>query len=80
MSLSLQFNDYLNLMRQRSNRPFNMAASLAPFGVLGAPTHDDDFLLMGHVLDALHEGFRPQDLIGPEDVLAMAEELGFESP
>lgn len=79
MNLTIEFKDYLLAMKGQSNRPLNLAVLLAPFGIVGAPTQEDPFLLAGHVLDGLAEEFLLAEPIDPTDVLRIADELGAEA-
>lgn len=79
MNLQIEFKDYLLAMKGQSNRPLNLSIVLAPFGVLGAPSIEDSFLLTGHVLDGLAEEFLVTEMIDPSDVLRVAHELGAEA-
>ena len=78
MNLHLQFKDYLLACGLDANKPVSMARLLAPFGIPLAPHDEDQFLLVGHVLDGLADEYHESEVIEPEMVIFMAEELGCE--
>ena len=78
MKLSIQFKDYLRACNPNANQPVSVARLLAPFGIERVPSDEDDFLLMGHVLDGLAEQFLESEDIDPEVIILMADELGCE--
>jgi hypothetical protein len=79
MNLELEYTEYMNAMRGIENKPANLNDLLLPFGILGAPMREDEFLLVGHILDALPEAINNRDLIAPDDVIEVAFDLGMSS-
>ncbi|MEY4631197.1 MAG: hypothetical protein RIQ81_1317 [Pseudomonadota bacterium] len=87
LKLQLPLRDYLRMMEGCSNEPLTVAGLTAPFGL----TLDDlaavgiaadeacDFLLYGHVTEALAQDFEPGDAIDCVDVALAAADLGFEN-
>ncbi|MCX6118360.1 MAG: hypothetical protein NT027_12515 [Proteobacteria bacterium] len=78
MNLSMQFKDYLTLFSTASNEPLTLQKVLVPFGVVGAPAHEDPYILVGHLLDGLAMEFLDLEDIDASDVIKMAEDLGVE--
>lgn len=76
MKLTIQFKDYLQALKDQSNRSLSINAMLEPFGIKDAPLTPDDFLLVGHALDALAEEFLEQEVVDALDVLRVVDDLG----
>ena len=86
LKLQIPLRDYLQMLESSSNEPLTLAGLAAPFGL----TMDDlvsggiaaeepcDFLLFGHVTEALAQDFEPGDEIDCVDVALAAADLGFE--
>ncbi len=87
LKLQIPLRDYLRVLESCSNEPLTVAGFAAPFGL----TLDDlaavgiaadeacDFLLYGHLAEALAEDFEPGDQIDCVDVALAAADLGFEN-
>ncbi len=87
LKFQITLGDYLRVMESNSNKPLTVGGLAAPFGL----TLDDlaaagiaadeacDFLLYGHVTEALAHDFEPGDQIDCVDVALAAAELGFEN-
>lgn len=76
MKLTIQFKDYLQALKAQSNQVLSVHALLSPFGIMDAPRAADDFLLIGHALDAMAEEFLEQESVDPLDVLRVVDDLG----
>lgn len=76
MTLSMRYADYLYALRGRENDPVSLKILLAPFGVIDAPPGEDEFLLIGHFIDALGESDEIGDTIDAAIVIDVAEDLG----
>ncbi len=87
LKLQLSLRDYLHMMEFCSNEPLTVAGLTAPFGLtlddlaaVGiAADEASEFLLFGHVADALAQEFEPGDAIDCVDVALAAADLGFEN-
>ena len=87
LKLQIPLREYLRMLESCSNQPLTVAGLAAPFGL----TLDDlaavgiaadeacEFLLFGHVAEALAQDFEPGDQIDCVDVALAAVELGFEN-
>lgn len=76
MNFRLDYVDYVDALRGYENQPASFKYLLSPFGILDAPAQEDEFLLIGHVLDAMLEAGYDRDHFGPECVMELAFELG----
>ena len=79
MTLQLDFGDYVDALRGLENKPASLNHLLSPFGISGAPEQEDEFLLIGHVLDAMHEAGYDDGLVGADTVVELAFDLGMSS-
>lgn len=87
LKLQLPLREYLRFMQACSNEPLTVAGLTAPFGL----TLDDlaavgiaadeacEFLVYGHVTEALAQEFEPGDAIDCVDVALAAADLGFQN-
>ncbi len=86
LKLQIPLRDYLSMMESSSNEPLTVGGLAAPFGltredlVAGGIAAEEqcDFLLFGHVTEALAQDFEPGDEIDCVDVALAAADLGFE--
>lgn len=79
MNLRLDYADYVDALRGLENKPASMSDLLSPFGILGAPTQEDEFLLVGHILEAMHAAGYDQCAVGAETIVELALDLGMSS-
>lgn len=79
MNLRLDYADYVDALRGLENKPASMNQLLSPFGILGAPSQEDEFLLVGHVLDAIQEAGYDQGFVGADTIVELALDLGMSS-
>jgi len=79
MGFSLPYADYVDALRGRENNPASLNALLLPFGVIGAPIHEDEFILIGHLLDALSAEVIQGEVIDASTVIELALDLGMSS-
>jgi hypothetical protein len=80
MNLRLDYADYVNALRGLENKPASMSQLLSPFGILGAPSLEDEFLLVGHFLDAMQEaGYSHQGVVAADAIVELALDLGMSS-
>jgi len=76
MTFSLSYSDYLAAMRGSENKPASLQQLLMPFGISGAPSVEDEFLLIGHVLDALQDAEIYKKQIDAVMLVDLALDLG----
>lgn len=76
MPFSLSHNDYIAAMRGSENKPASLDQLLRPFGISGVPTNEDEFLLIGHILDALQEDEFSTSRVDPVMLVDLALDLG----
>ena len=76
MALTLPYATYLMALKGQENTPASLRALLAPFGIQEVPAHEDEFLLVGHVLDALAAETLQTESVQPEGILELALDLG----
>lgn len=87
LKLQLTLRDYLHMLEGCSNEPLTVAGLTAPFGLtlddlaaVGiAADEASEFLVFGHVAEALSGDFEPGDAIDCVDVALAAADLGFEN-
>lgn len=85
LKLEIPLCDYLHYLAPLSNEPLTIGGLTAPFGLteedlLAAGISADemcDFLLVGHVSEALAGEFEPGEQIDCVDVALAAADLGF---
>lgn len=77
MKLNLQFKDYLGQMREFSNETFDLGLAVEPFDI-PLLSKASDFLMMGHICEALAERLAPHDPVDFIDVVTTAADLGDE--
>lgn len=85
LKLEIPLREYLQCLAPQSNEPLTVGGLTAPFGLtsedlLAAGISADDccdFLLVGHVSEALVSEFEPSERIDCVDVALAAAELGF---
>lgn len=79
MKPSMPFKEYLKILKGYSNVPLSLNRLTLPFGII-SDNKEDDFLLVGHVLDELasriKDGAEDIDCI---DVAACAYDLGHDN-
>lgn len=76
VNLIMTFKDYNSALKGRENEPASLKTLLSPFSIEGLPSTEDEFLLVGHVLDAI-AGEKPNEQ--PLDavfILELALDLG----
>ncbi len=76
MNPVMSFKDYFAALRGRENDAASLSAVLGPFMIPGLPNKEDEFLLVGHVLDAIAEEKGDNTEIDASFVLEMALDLG----
>ena len=87
LKLQLPLRDYLHILAGCSNEPLTVCGLAAPFGLklddlaaVGIAADEEcDFLVYGHVAEALAQDFEPGDQIDCVDVALAAADLGFEN-
>lgn len=87
LKLQITLRDYLHMMESSSNEPLTVGGLAAPFGLtlndlaaVGIAADEAcDFLVFGHVTEALTQDFEPDDQIDCVDVALVASDLGFEN-
>jgi hypothetical protein len=75
VELRLQFQDYLEMMRDESSQPASLDLLARPFGIRW-PRRRDTVLLVGHILDAMSDYIQPTDPVDCIDVATAAWDLG----
>jgi hypothetical protein len=76
MNLSVPYATYLEALKGQENAPASLRALLAPFGIQEVPAQEDEFLLVGHILDALAAETLQTESVQPEGILELALDLG----
>ena len=76
MNPTMNYIDYVNALRGRENDPASLQALLGPFKISGVPSIEDEFLMVGHVLDAMADGRERDSAIDAATVLELALDLG----
>jgi hypothetical protein len=72
----MTYKDYLDALRGQENAPASLGALLAPFKIFGVPGIEDEFLMVGHILDAMADGRGRHSMIDAAAVLEIALDLG----
>ncbi len=75
MKMSMQFKEYLKLLKGYSNSPLTLNRITLPFGII-SDSDESTTLLVGHVLEDLMSRWKGQDAVDCIDVVAAAYELG----
>ena len=78
MAIELPLSAYLIRLTNSVNQPLNLTLLLSPFGLQLDNCGNDEFLMVGHILDDLVDLYEPSTMIDPLDVAATAWELGHE--
>jgi hypothetical protein len=73
--LVLSLAAYNSALRGFENNPATVATLLAPFQITGAPVEEDEFLLVGHVLDAINQECAVNGLVHAEQVVDIIDSL-----
>ena len=73
---TMTYKDYLDALRGRENDPASLGTLLAPFKIDGVPKQEDEFLMVGHILDAIADGRGRNSVIDAAAVLEIALDLG----
>ena len=76
MNPSLPYVDYVNALRGLENEPASFKRLLGPFGIAGLPSHEDEFLLVGHLLEALDDAELRGQPIDATAIVELALDLG----
>jgi hypothetical protein len=76
VNLSLPWNAYSDALNGLENEPASLRLLLKPFNIAGVPVQEDEFLLVGHVLDALYEECSGRGQVDAGTVLEIAADLG----
>jgi hypothetical protein len=76
MTLSVPYATYLEALKGQENTPASLRALLAPFGIADVPANEDEFLLVGHVLDALANETLITESVQAVGILELALDLG----
>lgn len=76
MNPAMTFKDYFAALKGRENESASLSTLLGPFRIPGLPTKEDEFIMVGHVLDAITEECRDAHEIDAALVLELALDLG----
>ena len=76
MNPMMAYKDYLAALQGHENAPASLHVLLSPFKIAGVPSKEDEFLMVGHVLDAIAEENSGHKNIDAATVLEMALDLG----
>lgn len=76
MKQSMMRLEYYKAMRGFENNAASMKALLAPFHIPNVPEREDEFLLIGHVLDAIAAQEHDDFGIDPFSIMELALDLG----
>ena len=76
MNLIMTFKDYNSALKGRENEPASMKTLLSPFSIDGLPSAEDEFLLVGHILDAIADEKQNGQPIDATFILELALDLG----
>jgi hypothetical protein len=76
MNPVMSFKDYFAALKGRENDGASLSALLGPFQIPGLPTTEDEFLLVGHVLDAIADEKPEKSAVDASFVLELALDLG----
>lgn len=76
MNPVMSFKDYFAALKGRENEAASLSAVLGPFNISGLPASEDEFLLVGHILDAISEEKAANSEIDASFVLEIALDLG----
>jgi hypothetical protein len=72
----MTFKDYNSALKGRENEPASLKTLLSPFSIEGLPTQEDEFLLVGHVLDAIADEKPNGQALDAAFILELALDLG----
>lgn len=76
MNPTMTFKDYCGSLSGRENDPASLKALLGPFKIDGLPSQEDEFLMIGHVIDAIASEQSSDSMVDAASVLEMALDLG----
>lgn len=76
MNPMMAYKDYLMALKGYENEPASLHTLLRPFKIPGVPSKEDEFLMVGHVLDAIAEDHSGNNEIDAATVLEAALDLG----
>lgn len=77
MRTSMTLHEYCQSLHGQENASLDLATLMNPFG-LAVPSSVSSTLLIGHIVDALHEVHSKDQAIDLMDVLQVSCELGHE--
>lgn len=80
MNPVMSFKDYFAALKGKENDAASLSALLGPFNIVGLPVTEDEFLLVGHVLDAVAEERGMSSTVEATYILEMALDLGLSTP
>lgn len=76
MNPAMTFKEYFAELRGRENEGASLKALLDPFKISGVPETEDEFIMVGHILDAIAEEKGLHDGVDAAYVLDVAIDLG----
>jgi hypothetical protein len=77
MNPSMTFKEYFAALKGRENEAASLSTVLGPFRIPGLPVKEDEFIMVGHILDAIaDERDKSADEIDAAFVLELALDLG----
>jgi hypothetical protein len=76
MNPVMSFKDYFSAMRGTENDAASLSRLLGPFKIHGLPSSEDEFLLVGHVLDALADEIQADQPLEASVIVELAMDLG----
>jgi hypothetical protein len=79
MNPSMSRQDYYKAMDGLENAPASLKTLLAPFNVEGVPDQEDEFLMIGHVLDAISAEETDHLMIDAFAIMELALDLGLDA-
>lgn len=77
MRMSMQFKEYLKLLKGYSNAPLTLNRITLPFGII-SDSDESTTLLVGHILEDLMSRHKGDEVVDCIDVVAAAYDLGHE--
>jgi len=76
VNLIMTFKDYNSSLKGRENEPASLKTLLSPFSIEGLPSEEDEFLLIGHILDAIADEKPNGQPLDAAFILELALDLG----
>ncbi len=78
MNLSMTRNQYYAAMHGLENKPASIKILLSPFKIKNVPDQEDEFLMIGHVIDAISAQQRDDLGVDPISIMELALDLGLD--